>query len=53
MKTKSHVFRQSYERQEGDQRQNSRWKEVQGGAVHVLRFQKRRGTGVCQLEGRS
>ena len=33
--------------QEGDQRQNSGQKEVQGGAVHVLRFQKGRGAGVC------
>ena len=42
--------KQSYECQEGDQRQNSGRKEVQSGAVHVPRFQKRRGAGVCQLE---
>ena len=39
--------------QEGDQRQNSGRKEVQSGAVHVPRFQERRGAGVCQLESRS
>ena len=33
-----------------NQRQNSGWKEVQGGAVHVPRFQKGRGAGVCRLE---
>ena len=32
---------------------DSRWKEVQSGAVHVLRFQERRGAGVCRLESRS
>ena len=53
MKTESHVFQQSYKCQEGDQRQNSRRKEVQGGAVRVPRFQERGGTGVCRLEGRS
>ena len=47
MKTEGHAFQQGYECQEGDQRQNSRRKEVQGGAVHVSRFQKGGDTGVC------
>ena len=37
----------------GIQRQNSGWKKVQGGAVHVPRFQKGRGAGVSRLESRS
>ena len=53
MKTEGHEFRQGYKCQEGDQRQNSRWKEVQGGAVHVPRLQKGRGARVCQLESQS
>ena len=53
MKTESHAFRQGYERQERDQRQNSGWKEVKGGAVHVLRFQKGSSARVCRLESQS
>ena len=43
MKTEGHAFRPGYEHQEGDQRQNSGRKEVQGGAVHVSEIPKKKG----------